>query len=103
MNFKSILVLGLSIATLGLSLPAHAGDTATVVNSTQDIIVTGNGNITSQSNTTRVSNRQSGRRSSGATGTSVSNSQTADILGNYNDTNQTNSTDVRNSSRRNSR
>jgi hypothetical protein len=103
MNFKSILVVGLSIATLGLSLPAHAGDTATVVNSTQDIIVTGNGNNTSQSNTTRVNNRQSGRRSNGATGTSVNNSQAADIQGNVNDTNQINSTDVRNSSRRNSR
>jgi hypothetical protein len=103
MNFKSILVVGLSIATLGLSLPAHADDTATVVNSTQDIIVTGNGNSTSQSNTTRVTNRQTGRRTSGATGTSVNNSQAADIQGNFNDTNQNNSTNVRNSSRRNSR
>ena len=103
MNFKSILVVGLSLVTLGFSLPAHADDTATVVNSTQDIIVTGNGNNTSQSNTTRVSNRQSGRRNSSATGTSVNNSQSADIQGNFNDTTQINTTTVRNSSRRNSR
>ena len=38
MNFKSLLVVGLSVATLGLSLPAHADDTATVVDSNQNAI-----------------------------------------------------------------
>ena len=101
MNFKSILVVGLSFAAIGLSLPAHADDTATVINSSQDAIVTGVGNNTNQLNTTSVDNYQSGRRSSGNTGTSVSNRQSADVQGRYNDTTQINDTQVTN--RRNSR
>jgi hypothetical protein len=101
MNFKSILVLGLSLATIGLSLPAHADDTATVINNSQDAIVTGNGNNTDQSNTTTVSNRQSGRRTSGNTGTSVSNRQSADVQGQDNNTTQTNNTTVSNYKRHN--
>jgi hypothetical protein len=99
MNFKSILVLGLGVATLGLSLPAHAGDTATVINSTQEAIVTGKNNQTNQSNRTSVRNSQYGRQS-GATGTSVSNGQFADVEGKANKTNQTNSTTVDNFKRR---
>jgi hypothetical protein len=101
MNFKSILVLGLSIATLGLALPAHAGDTATVIDNSQDAIVTGNDNRTNQTNKTVVTNRQSGRRAPGATGTSINNRQSADVQGNFNDTNQDNKTNVHNSQRRN--
>jgi endonuclease/exonuclease/phosphatase family metal-dependent hydrolase len=105
MNFKSILVLGLSVATLGLSLPAHAdeaaaGDTATVVNSTQNAITTGDFNTTNQSNKTRVTNSQTGRRNAGNTGTVVNSSQSADTLGNFNYTNQENQTKVRNSQQR---
>ena len=96
MNFKSILVVGLSFVTIGLSLPAHADDTATVVNSSQDAIVTGVGNNTNQVNTTSVDNYQSGRRSSGNTGSAVTNRQGADIQGRDNDTNQTNVTEVTN-------
>jgi hypothetical protein len=99
MNFKSILVLGLSFATLGLSLPAHADDTATVISNTQEAIVNGNGNRTTQSNRTSVSNRESGRRS-GNTGTAVSNDQFADVEGKNNITNQTNNTTVNNSRHR---
>jgi hypothetical protein len=99
MNFKSILVIGLGVATLGLSLPAHAGDTATVINSTQEAIVTGKNNKTNQSNSTSVRNSQFGRQS-GATGTSVSNDQFADVQGKRNTTNQTNSNNVSNYSRR---
>jgi microcystin-dependent protein len=109
MNFKAIIVVGLSIATLGLSLPAHAddtvagSDTATVIDSTQDAIVTGKGNVTGQSNTTRVTNAQSGRRTSGATGSSIRSSQAADVQGTDNLTEQVNSTDVSNIKRHNRR
>ncbi len=102
MNFKSILVLGLSLATVGLSLPAHADDTATVVTSSQDAIVTGDRNYTTQENITQVENSARGRRSSGNnTGTSVGNRQSADVQGRNNDTTQINGTQVIN--RRNSR
>jgi hypothetical protein len=94
MNFKSILVVGLGVATLGLSLPAHA-DTATVVESQQGTVVTGTRNITTQSNRTGVSNIQIGRPS-GNTGTSVFNGQSADVLGKKNLTTQTNGTGVSN-------
>ena len=95
MNFKSILVLGLSLATLGLSLPAHA-DTATVNSSEQNAVVTGDGNITIQNNYTSVRNGNNGVRNRGANGNSVSNRQSADVLGNYNRTVQDNRTDVTN-------
>jgi hypothetical protein len=100
MNFKSILVLGLSVATLGLSVPAHAGDTATEVNNNQNAVITGDFNETNQRNTTKVNNSQTGRRKSGDTGTVVNSSQSADVLGDYNYTNQDNKTKVRNSQQR---
>jgi hypothetical protein len=102
MNFKSIIVLGLSVATLGLSLPAHADDTANSVNSTQSAIITGDGNFTNQTNTTNIRNSQTGRRttSSGNTGTNVNSTQSADVQGDDNSTNQNNSTSVTNSKRR---
>jgi hypothetical protein len=96
MNFKSILVVGLSFATIGLSLPAHADDTATVINSSQDAIVTGVGNRTTQVNATSVDNYQSGRRSSGNTGSVVNSRQGADVQGSFNDTTQINATEVNN-------
>jgi hypothetical protein len=99
MNFKSILVAGLSVATLGLSLPAHA-DTATVINNNQSAVITGDRNITNQSNRTSVSNLQTGRRSIGNTGTSISNGQSIDVLGDRNHTNQTNGTTVTNRAHR---
>ena len=102
MNFKSIIVLGLSVATLGLTLPAHA-DTATVVDSQQNAVITGDGNTTRQTNSTNVKNSQSGRRVPGATGTSVTNTQSADVLGYDNNTRQNNVTDVNNIQRRNNR
>ena len=101
MNFKSILVLGLSVATLGLTLPAHAGDTANVVDSQQNVVVTGDGNDTRQQNNTNIRNHQSGKRSSGATGTSVTNGQNADVAGNDNKTRQDNKANVVNTQRHN--
>jgi hypothetical protein len=100
MNFKSILVLGLSVATLGLSLPAHAGDTANTADSDQQVIITGDGNDTRQDNKTRINNTQSGRRSIGNTGTSTTNTQGADIQGNDNKTRQNNKTVIENKTRR---
>jgi hypothetical protein len=100
MNFKSILVLGLSVATLGLALPAHAGDTATTVDSEQNVVVTGDGNDTRQNNKTKINNTQSGRRTLGNTGTSSTNTQGADILGNDNKTRQDNKTVIENKTRR---
>jgi hypothetical protein len=100
MNFKSILVLSLSVATLGLSLPAHAGDTATVITNEQNAITTGDFNTTNQENRTKVTNSQTGRRNSGNTGTVINNGQNADTLGNFNYTNQQNQTKVRNSQQR---
>jgi hypothetical protein len=100
MNFKSILVLGLGVATLGFSLPAHAGDTMTTVNSTQGAIVTGTKNITTQSNRSDVSNRQTGRKIGGNTDTSITSGQSADVQGKKNITGQVNSTSVNNYQRR---
>jgi hypothetical protein len=101
MNFKSILAVGLSFAAIGLSLPAHADDTATVINSSQDAIVTGSGNRTTQVNQTSVDNSSFGRRTSGNTGTAVNSRQSADVQGSFNDTTQIN--DARVTNRRNSR
>jgi hypothetical protein len=102
MNFKSILVAGLSVATLAISLPAHA-DTATVINNSQSAVITGDRNITNQSNRTSVSNLQTGRRSMGSTGTSVSNAQAIDVLGDRNRTTQSNTTSVSNRQQRTGR
>jgi hypothetical protein len=100
MNFKSILVLGLTAATLGLSLPARAGDTANTVDSNQQVVVTGDSNDTRQNNKTKIDNYQSGRRSLGATGSAVTNSQGADIQGYDNKTRQDNKAIVNNTTRR---
>ncbi|WP_310489632.1 hypothetical protein [Chamaesiphon sp. VAR_69_metabat_338] len=99
MNFKSILVVGLSFVSIGLSLPAHA-DTATVVDSNQSAIITGDRNSTYQNNTTDVSNSQTGRRTTSSTGTAASNTQAVDVQGNRNNTIQNNGTTVINTIRR---
>ena len=87
MNFKSILVVGLSIATLGLALPAHAGETGTVIDNQQGAVVTGNDNKTKQSIKNTVKNRQKGY-GGGDTGTSLTNGQNADVMGDGNKTKQ---------------
>jgi hypothetical protein len=87
MNFKSILVVGLSVATLGLSLPAHAGDTGTVIDNQQGSSIYGNGNYTNQSIKNKVTNKQKGH-GGGDTGTSLTNGQGSEVVGNGNHTNQ---------------
>jgi hypothetical protein len=100
MNFKSLLVVGLGVATLGLSLPAHADEgTATVVETNQGAVVTGDNNFTGQRSNTGVSNRESGRPSGASTGTSIRTNQNADVLGNGNTTTQDSNTNVQNSRR----
>jgi hypothetical protein len=102
MNFKSILVVGLSLATLGLSMPAHAGEggsTSTTIDNQQNAVITGNGNHTNQSIKNNVKNRQSGSGTGGDTGTSLTNGQSADVYGNGNHTNQTIKNKVKNSQR----
>jgi hypothetical protein len=98
MNFKSLLVVGLSVATLGLSLPAHA-DTANVVETNQDAVVTGDKNLTGQTSDTTIKNRESGRPSGESTGSSVRTKQSADVLGDKNATIQDSTTNVQNSRR----
>jgi hypothetical protein len=100
MSFKSIFIVGLSFATFGLSLPAHAGDTTTTVDSNQSAIITGDRNSTYQNNTTGVGNSQTGRRTTNNTGTAVSNTQAVDVQGNRNTTIQNNAATVINSIRR---
>jgi hypothetical protein len=100
MNFKSILVLGLSVATLGLTLPAHAGDTANVLDTNQNAVVTGDRNQTGQNIDTNIKNSQSGRRTPGSTGSSVTSGQSADVLGDGNKTGQNTTTIIKNSQRR---
>ena len=93
MNFKSVIAAGLGVVTLAISLPAHA-DQATVIQTQQDAVVTGNKNVTGQINTTRVSNFERGNRDN--SGTSIGTSQSVDVLGNKNLTGQVNTTSVGN-------
>ena len=93
MNFKSLIVVGLSIATLGLSLPAHA-DTATVVENEQVAVISGSGNSIVQASESNVSIRSNGYRRNNS-GTVVNNRQVADIAGYGNTVIQGTSTRIR--------
>ena len=89
MNFKSIVVLSLSIATLGLSLPAHA-DEAIIIKANTSAITTGDNNLTDQNTKIKVLNHRDSRPTSA--GTVIEANTKADTLGNRNDTYQ--NTDV---------
>jgi hypothetical protein len=97
-NFKSLIVVGLGVATLGLSLPAHADD-ATVLNTTQDTVITGNSNTINQDSKIRVNNNS--RKNRDSAGTNVDVGQKSDVLGNRNDIQQTSDIKVRNDRRGN--
>jgi hypothetical protein len=99
MNFKSVALIGLSLATVGLALPARADETANVVENTQTAITTGDYNSTNINNSTKIRNSASGRRSNNAVGNSVKNDQLSDTQGYGNSTNLNNSTEIRNSRR----
>jgi hypothetical protein len=93
MNFKSLIAVGFGIATVALTLPARA-DQATVIQVGQDAVTTGNRNVTSQYNSTRVTNIERGNRDS--SGTSIGVSQRSDTFGKGNFTIQDNRTTVNN-------
>ncbi len=95
MNFKSFIIIGLGIATVGLSLPARA-DIATVVTTDQSAVVTGNDNTTIQSSSTFVRNRQRGNSGYDNTGTVITHRQASDVLGHGNLTVQEATTTVDN-------
>jgi hypothetical protein len=95
MNFKSILVLGLGVATLGLTLPAHA-DTASVNSSSQSTVITGNKNQIDQRNTSTIRNTEIGRPTSKSTGSSNDNAQAVDVFGNRNQVDQKNTSEIKN-------
>jgi len=79
----------LALGAIGFaSLPARsdeipAGDTAVIQETTQDAIITGNGNYTEQ-NSSQINRRQ--RRETGNAGTVQRSNQAADVQGNGNDT-----------------
>ena len=98
MNVKSLLVIGLGLATVGFSIPAHA-DTATEVKTIQTSVVTGIGNDTYQGSSTRIDNSKFGRTGAGNTGTSIVTDQATDVQGKYNRTTQIGETNVDNSER----
>jgi hypothetical protein len=98
MNFKSILVVGLGIATIGFSLPAHA-DTATVGVIRQTSVVNGVANDTAQGSYTNVDNSKVGRTRPDNVGTSIVTDQATDVQGKYNRTTQIGETNIDNSQR----
>jgi hypothetical protein len=93
MNFKSLIAVGFSIATVALSLPARA-DQATVIQVQQDAVTTGNRNLSNQRSNVGVANIESRNRDS--SGTSVGVSQRTDTLGNKNKAFQDSNTNVGN-------
>jgi hypothetical protein len=98
MNFKSILVVGLGLATIGFSLPAHA-DTATVGVIRQTSVVTGVANDTAQGSYTNIDNSKFGRTGADNVGTSISVDQATDVQGKFNRTTQIGETNINNSQR----
>ncbi|PSB58590.1 hypothetical protein [Chamaesiphon polymorphus] len=95
MNFKSILVLGLGVATLGLTLPARA-DTASVNTNNQSTVITGNNNVVNQRNISTIRNTHTGGRTFENTGSANDNNQVVDIFGNGNRVDQSNRSDINN-------
>jgi hypothetical protein len=93
MNFKSLIAVGFGIATVALSLPARA-DQATVINTSQDAVVTGKRNVSTQTNSTGVINYE--RANKDNSGTAIGTSQRTDLFGEGNRATQTNKTDVGN-------
>jgi hypothetical protein len=93
MNFKSLLAVGFSIATVALSLPARA-DQATVIQTTQDATLTGKNNVSTQRNATGVINYE--RSNKDNSGTAIGTSQRTDLFGEGNRATQENKNAVGN-------
>jgi hypothetical protein len=90
MKTSHLIGLALSVASIGISLPARA-DTAVVNDSVQNVVITGSGNSVNQNNNTTI--RNNNRRGT-SSGTAVRNNQSVDVLGDNNKVNQSNQTDV---------
>jgi hypothetical protein len=98
MNFKSVIAVGLGLATVALSLPARA-DEANIIRVQQQSITTGTRNVTNQNSKVGISSFGVGNRDS--KGTSMDVFQGSDTFGKRNVTNQNsdikvNSTSIRN-------
>jgi polyphosphate kinase 2 (PPK2 family) len=96
MNFKSVIVVGLGLATVALSLPARA-DQANVIRVQQQSITTGTRNFTSQDSKVGIVNSSFKTRDS--RGNSLDVFQGSDTAGKGNRTNQTSDIQLRNTSR----
>jgi hypothetical protein len=98
MNFKSVIAVGLGLATVALSLPARA-DEANIIRVEQQSITTGTRNVTNQNSKVGISTFGAGNRTSKGTATDVF--QGSETTGKWNSTNQNsdirvNSTSIRN-------
>jgi hypothetical protein len=98
MNVKSIIALGLGVATIGLSLPAFA-DSSDIVTTEQSAIVTGNGNYGSQDSKTSIRNYE--HRNKDSRGSDTVTKQNMDVAGDHNDTRQKSRTELTNIRNRN--
>ncbi len=77
---------GLASALLLMTgIPAFAGGSATVLDSQQTNVITGNGNSTVNVSKQRSTTIQKGRKT-GDSGTSIVNTQSNDVVGDGNDT-----------------
>jgi hypothetical protein len=98
MNVKSIIALGLGVATIGLSLPAFA-DSSDIVTTEQNAIVTGSGNYGSQDSKTKIRNYE--HRNKDSRGSDTMTKQNMDVAGDHNDTHQKSRTELTNLRSRN--
>ncbi|MEI6427990.1 MAG: hypothetical protein WCO45_06305 [Pseudanabaena sp. ELA607] len=102
-SFQKLSAVIIAAATVGISLPAFAGDTAVIQDNSQSTVITGNGNsVTNRSSQTNVGVRN-GRRTGGDTGVVQRNNQATDIQGDNNSVSNINrqtNADVRNSNGR---
>jgi hypothetical protein len=95
MNFKSLLAVGLGLATVALSLPARA-DQANVIRVQQESITTGTRNVTNQDSKVGIVNSSFKTRDS--RGNSLDVFQGSDTAGKGNRTNQTSNIQLRSNS-----
>ena len=100
-SLKSIVVAMVAGATFAVSLPAIAGDDATIQTNTSTNVITGNKNTVRSTNTQTITNARNGRGAgTGDSGTVQSNDSYNDVSGNRNRVDSSNtqeSTNVRNS------
>jgi hypothetical protein len=96
MNFKSVIAVGLGLATVALTVPARA-DEANVIRVQQQSITTGTRNVTNQDSKVGISNNSFKTRDS--RGNSLDVFQGSDTAGKGNLTNQNSNIQLRNTSR----